>query len=118
MHWRTHGSIGIGSERWRTLPATSIESGNVWPVTNVTGGCAVPLFPQPASNPPQIEPGLPDALTRLSERQRVAVILVYALDCSFQEVADLMGIKKGTVQSYVGRGLGKLRRALGVMVDA
>jgi RNA polymerase sigma-70 factor (ECF subfamily) len=64
-----------------------------------------------------MEPGLPKALERLSERQRVAVFLVEGLGYSYQEVADLLGVAKGTVQSYVDRGLSKLRRSLGVVVD-
>ena len=76
-----------------------------------------PILPEPISNPPDMEPGLPKALGRLSERQRVAVFLVEGLGYSYQEVADLLGVAKGTVQSYVDRGLRKLRRSLGVVVD-
>ena len=76
-----------------------------------------PVFPPPPSNPPSVEPGLPKALERLSERQRVSVFLVHGLGYSYQEVADLLGVAKGTVQSYVERGLSKLRRSMGVVVD-
>jgi RNA polymerase sigma-70 factor (ECF subfamily) len=76
-----------------------------------------PVFPPPPSNPPSVEPGLPKALERLSERQRVSVFLVHGLGYSHQEVADMLGVAKGTVQGYVERGLGKLRRSLGVVVD-
>lgn len=75
-----------------------------------------PMFPQPTSNPPTVEPGLPKALSRLSERQRVSVFLMHGLGYSYQEVADLLGVSKGTAQSYVARGLTKLRRSLGVVV--
>jgi len=76
-----------------------------------------PVFPPPPSIPPSVEPGLPKALERLSERQRVSVFLVHGLGYSHQEVADMLGVAKGTVQSYVERGLRKLRRSLGVVVD-
>lgn len=77
-----------------------------------------PIFPEPVPSSPTVEPGLPKALERLSERQRVSVFLVHGLGYSHQEVADMLGVAKGTVQGYVERGLSKLRRSLGVVVDA
>jgi RNA polymerase sigma factor (sigma-70 family) len=65
---------------------------------------------------PEFEPGLPDALARLSERQRVAVFLVYAMDWTRRDVADLLGISVHSVGSHLDRGLDKLRKQLGVNV--
>ena len=65
---------------------------------------------------PEFEPGLPDALTRLSERQRVAVFLVYAMDWTRRDVADLLGISVHSVGSHLDRGLDKLRKQLGVNI--
>jgi RNA polymerase sigma-70 factor (ECF subfamily) len=61
-----------------------------------------------------MEPGLPVALARLSERQRLVVALLYGYQWSMSEVAALLDVSKGTVQSYADRGLSRLRRKLGV----
>ena len=66
---------------------------------------------------PEFEPGLPDALAHLSERQRIAVFLVYGMDWTRQDVADLLGISVNSVGSHLDRGLAKLRKRLGVSID-
>jgi RNA polymerase sigma-70 factor (ECF subfamily) len=63
---------------------------------------------------PWVEPRLPQALGRLSERQRVAVVLVHCLGWTQEEVADLLKISRGSVQTHVDRGLRRLRASLGV----
>jgi RNA polymerase sigma-70 factor (ECF subfamily) len=68
----------------------------------------------PVTSTPWIEPGLPDALGRLSENQRVAVMLVHSLQWTLSEVAELQGVSKPTVQKHVDRGLAKLRKGLKV----
>jgi RNA polymerase sigma factor (sigma-70 family) len=67
---------------------------------------------------PWVERDLPVALGRLSDRERAAVVLVHGVGWSYAEVADLFGIGKSTVQKHVDRGMGKLRRRLGVTTDA
>lgn len=67
---------------------------------------------------PWVEPGLADAMAQLSERQRVAVVLVRGHGYSHREASDLMGgIGISTVQKHVERGMAKLRKALEVRVD-
>jgi DNA-directed RNA polymerase specialized sigma24 family protein len=76
-----------------------------------------PPLPIVAARPnpiPWVEPGLPKALARLSERQRVAVILVHSLGWTYAEAAELLGVSIGTVEIHVRRGLRRLRRSLGV----
>ena len=68
----------------------------------------------PTSATPWIEPGLPAALARLPEKQRVAVVLVYCYQFTHAEAADLLGISRSSVQNHVERGLKTLRRAMGV----
>lgn len=63
---------------------------------------------------PWMEPGLEQAWSSLSERERVVAGLVHAFDWTLSEVADLLGVSKGTAQSYEKRAMLKLRRALGV----
>lgn len=74
-----------------------------------------PYFPAaPASHEPRVEPGLSDALGRLSDRQRAAVMLVYCFDWTFSEAAEVLGVSKATLQQHADRGVRKLRRAMGV----
>lgn len=74
-------------------------------------------FPAPeiydtASNMPWVEPKLPKALQRLTRNQRVAVVLVHGYEYSHQEVADLLGLSRSTIQNHVERGIQKLQSAL------
>ena len=62
----------------------------------------------------EVEPGIPKALSRLSEKQRVAVLLVYGDEWTWPEVADLLCVSVSTVQKHLERGMSKLRRSIGV----
>jgi DNA-directed RNA polymerase specialized sigma24 family protein len=62
---------------------------------------------------PVFEPGLTKAVAELSPRQRTAVILVVGYRWTFAEVAELMHVRRATVQRHVDRGLRHLRDALG-----
>ena len=48
------------------------------------------------------------ALGRLSARHREALVLRYWLDLSEAEMADAMGVSRGTVKAHVSRGLDAL----------
>jgi DNA-directed RNA polymerase specialized sigma24 family protein len=61
-----------------------------------------------------VEPMLPAALSALPERQRVVVALLHGYQWSMAEVAEHLGVSKGTVQTHAERGLKRLRRKLGV----
>jgi len=52
------------------------------------------------------------ALGRLSARHREALVLRYWLDLSEAEMADAMGVSRGTVKSHVSRGLDALAALL------
>ena len=59
---------------------------------------------------PDVEPQLPAAIARLSEKQRIVVMLVYCFDWSLSEVADLLGVEKRRCRSMlsgVWRGCGR-----------
>ncbi|MEP6973532.1 MAG: SigE family RNA polymerase sigma factor [Actinomycetota bacterium] len=49
------------------------------------------------------------AMQRLSQRQRAAVVLRFYEDLSEQQVADLLRCRPGTVKSLVSRGLQTMR---------
>lgn len=62
---------------------------------------------------PWVEPALPAAIAKLSEQQRVVVLLVYAFGWTQSEAARLLGISHGSAQKHAERGLARLRRQLG-----
>ncbi len=66
---------------------------------------------------PWVEPGLAHALASLTQRQRVAVMLICGHEWTLAEVADLLGVKVTTVQNHMERGLAKLRANLEVSPD-
>ncbi len=49
------------------------------------------------------EPGLPKALAALSQRQRLAVVLVHGYGYTLREVAELTGIRATTVQNHLNQ---------------
>ena len=53
------------------------------------------------------------ALGQLSTRHREALVLRYWLDLSEAEMADAMGVSRGTVKSHVSRGLDALATIMG-----
>lgn len=61
-----------------------------------------------------VEPGLPDALSRLTARQRSAVMLIHGYGWTLEETGRVLGIGRSTVQKHVDRGLARLRTSLGV----
>jgi DNA-directed RNA polymerase specialized sigma24 family protein len=67
--------------------------------------------PEPAEH--AFEPGLPPALAALSERQRLAVVLVHGYGYTLREVAELTGLRRTSIQNHAERGLARLRAALG-----
>lgn len=70
-----------------------------------------------AEDLPWVEPGLPAALAALSERQREVVMLLHCFEWTLAEVADVLGMAKGTVQVHERRGMARLRRELGCSDD-
>jgi DNA-directed RNA polymerase specialized sigma24 family protein len=73
-------------------------------------------FP-PLANDPWVEPGLPAALGSLTARQRVAVVLIEGFGWSAAEVGELAGLSESTVRKHFDRGMTKLRKKLGVVLD-
>jgi len=58
------------------------------------------------------------AMARLSERQRVAIVLRFYEDLPDESVAELLRCRPGTVKSLVSRGLATMREELGGDDDA
>jgi RNA polymerase sigma-70 factor (ECF subfamily) len=73
--------------------------------------------PPTPSDAPGFEPGLVPALSRLSDRQRTAVVLVHGCGWTHQEVADALELSRSSVATHVERALAQLRTELGVQRD-
>jgi RNA polymerase sigma-70 factor (ECF subfamily) len=72
----------------------------------------------PIDTTPDVEPGLPIAIGKLSEKQRLAVVLIHAYGWNRTEVASLAQISVSSVDTHLSRGLSKLRDSLGVEAHA
>jgi RNA polymerase sigma-70 factor (sigma-E family) len=59
-----------------------------------------------------------DALARLPDRQRLAVVLRHWEDLSVEDAAEIMGCSTGAVKSQTARGLQSLRELLQESVPA
>jgi RNA polymerase sigma-70 factor (ECF subfamily) len=77
----------------------------------------VMLPPRPHGDDPQVEPGLLRALARLSERQRLCIVLVHVYEWTHLEVGELLGVSASSVQVHLSRGMTSLRQAVGDISD-
>jgi DNA-directed RNA polymerase specialized sigma24 family protein len=75
------------------------------------------VFLLPETTEHEFEPKLPEALRKLSDHQRLAVVLVHAYSWRVSEVAELLGVKPNTIQNHLARGLRRLRRSIGAESD-
>jgi DNA-directed RNA polymerase specialized sigma24 family protein len=110
-------ALAYGWEHWEHIQGMDNPGGYLYRVAHNHANKALSsrnvIFPEaPLAEVPWVEPGLPEALARLSERQRVAVYLVHGQEWSTSEVSDFLGVSKTTVQKHVERGMKKLRRQL------
>ena len=78
---------------------------------------SVPLPELGVNDPSPPEPGLSRALNHLSSMQRQTIYLVEGLGMTQQEVADLLGVGRTTVQTHLERALSHIRDELGVTID-
>ena len=112
-------ALAYGWMHWERVSAMTNPVGYLYRVGQSRGRRLTPkrtpVLPRVATDRlPWVEPGLPNALLRLSEKQRQVVLLLYAYEWTMAEVADLMGISKASVQSHSDRALRRLRRSLKV----
>ena len=70
------------------------------------------MTPEQAYNVANLDPALQDALDNLSPDFRVAVVLCDVVGMSYEEIADTLGVKMGTVRSRIHRGRTQLRASL------
>lgn len=114
----TAEAIAYGWENWEVVRGLDNPAGYLWGVGRNKARRRLrvrPVFPEvPVDHEPWIEPALPDAMARLSESQRISVMLIHGFEWTFAEVAELLGVSRSTVQKHAERGLAKLRGRLGV----
>lgn len=113
----TAEALAYGWENWERVGRMENPVGYLYRVGRSKGrrmkGRRITLTEIPRSEIPEVEPGLPIALARLSERQRTAVMLVHCYQWSLSEVAEFLGVSKSSVRNHVERAMKSLRRALG-----
>jgi len=117
-------ALSYAWEHWDRVGAMENPAGYLFTVGRSKGRRMAkrkPVFPLPSRHVdemPWIEPALPAAITALSERQRMATLLVHGGGWTLAEVAELLGVDRGTVKKHAERGMAKLRNAMEVNVDA
>jgi DNA-directed RNA polymerase specialized sigma24 family protein len=118
----TAEALAWGWEHWERVNRMENPAGYLYRVgASRTRGMARPPLALPEVETeqwPWVEPGLPQALARLSNNQRTAVLLVHSFGWTYAETAELMEIGISTVQKHIERALAKLRDSLEVTVDA
>jgi RNA polymerase sigma factor (sigma-70 family) len=108
------------SRRWESL-----DRPGAYLRRSVVNGCAQILRRRSLEDrharlepePPPVELAAPllelrDALDRLTERQRIVVVLRYFVDITDAEIAEILGIRPSTVRSLTRRALAVLRKEL------
>lgn len=106
-------------ENWDRVRSMDNPAGFLWGVgrnkARQAGRRRLRVFPAvPDELDHLVEPGLAGGLERLSERQRVAVLLKHGYGWTYAEMASLLGLSVSSLQKHVERGLTRLRRSLGV----
>jgi RNA polymerase sigma-70 factor (sigma-E family) len=76
--------------------------------------------PQPEAADPDVHlrEEIRGGLSRLSPRQRTAIVLRFYADLSERDIAEALGCRPGTVKSLLARGLDALRTDTGSEVGA
>ena len=114
----TAEALAYGWEHWDRIRKMENPAGYLYKVGRSRGrrmGRSRPVFPDPPqSGAPWVEPGLPAALSRLTEHQRTAVWLIHGFSWTLQETADVLGVSVSSVRKHLARGERKLKRSLGV----
>jgi DNA-directed RNA polymerase specialized sigma24 family protein len=105
-------------EHWATVATTTNPIGYLYRVGQSRARryrrwarpVALPMEPSPLGV--HVEPGLGAALTRLSDDQRVAVILVHSYGWTYAEAAEALGTPISTFRNHLHRGMARLRTLL------
>ena len=112
-------ALAYGWEHWQRLSRLDNPAGYLYRVGQTRARRSVGrkqrTFPAtPEHHEHWVEPGLPKALSRLSNKQRTVVLLVHSFGWTQEEAAELLGISRATAQTHPERGMRRLRSSLGV----
>jgi DNA-directed RNA polymerase specialized sigma24 family protein len=108
-------------EHWSRVQAASNPAGYVyrvgahWAARERRRGARRGGFDAPPPHrEPWVEPKLDGALDRLTRPQRTAVVLIHGFGWTYQEVSELLQVRRSTIQRHVSRAMNRLRSELGV----
>jgi RNA polymerase sigma factor (sigma-70 family) len=95
--WTYRVAVNLARRRWRRLGRER----------------ALPSPPGRTAHIPEVVPELWRAVAALPLRQRTAIVLRYVLDLRQEEIAEVMGIRPGTVAATLHAARARLRIELG-----
>lgn len=112
-------ALALAWERWDRVSVMANPVGYVFGIgRNKARRMSRPRQPMFVDVPqqvlPDVEPGLPAAISELPEQQRIVVTLLHGYGWTMTEVADVLDVSKSTVQTHAERGLERLRSQMGV----
>ncbi len=115
----TAEALAYAWEHWENVETMANATGYLYRVgqSRTRERLKRPLFVRPEHPEPWFEPSLAPALEKLTERQRVAVVLVHGFGWTMREVAESTDVRVTSVQNHLERGMQKLRAALKVGSD-
>lgn len=120
MPWRRPTSNFWPGERPSTIP----RPGRGARPSRISAGALKARGPHDGQDVPTIQhldrygdPDLLDALRRLPDAQRAAVILFYYADLSIRDIAERLGTNSLAVRANLSRGRARLRQLLGDQDD-
>jgi len=107
-----------GWEHWERIRLMDNPAGFLWGVgrnkARLAGRGQSRSFPMvPNDQEYLVEPALPKGLERLSERQRITVLLKHGYGWTYAEISELLDVSIPSLQKHAERGMTKLRRTLG-----
>jgi DNA-directed RNA polymerase specialized sigma24 family protein len=114
-------AVAYGWEHWDRLAQMDNPAGYLFRVGQTAarrGRRRQGFLPAPpAPELPRVEPALVPALERLSEMQRICVLMVHGFGHPLVEVARWLDIDVSTVRTHCARALDRLRTELDATTD-
>ena len=111
-------ALGYAWEHWDRVRVMENPVGYLYKVARSRArkelGRKRPVFDRvDSARIPEVEPKLPQALSRLSQRQRVVVVLVHGYGWTQIEVGELLDLSRSSVRNHLERGMSSLRGSIG-----
>jgi DNA-directed RNA polymerase specialized sigma24 family protein len=115
----TAEALAYAWEHWGRVQAMDNAMGYLFRVgqSRVRERSRRAMYLPPSEHYSAVEPNLLPALAALSDKQRMAVVLVHVEGWTLREVAELLHVSIPTVQKNADRGLANLRRSLHIEIS-